>query len=302
MTEVRIKESDLDSLKNQVVVITGGSSGIGLATVQLLLKLGAKVVVGDINPPPEPEAAHVTFLKTDVASFAEQSALFKRALEVHGVINHVFANAGVAKTTSLLDDELDDDGNLKAPDLITYNVNLIGCMYTTRLGVFYLKKNPKGGSIVVTGSASSYQGFSVVDYCTAKHGVLGLTRSVTAHLPPTLNIRINCLAPDWTDTSLVRGVDFHLLGVPVQNSKAVALSAALCMADGTRKGQVIYSREGRYTELESGYRPWLVKQTGGDTMFEFEEAMGRLLMKGKEAADAEAGAEGGVRVVEDGGI
>jgi hypothetical protein len=44
---------------------------------------------------------------------------------------------------------------LKAPDLTTYNINLIGCMYTLRLGVFFLKKNPKGGSVVLNASVAS---------------------------------------------------------------------------------------------------------------------------------------------------
>ncbi|KAF2502316.1 putative oxidoreductase,short chain dehydrogenase [Lophium mytilinum] len=305
MTDLNIKKSDLVGLKGKVVVITvrvcshscyttGGSSGIGLATAQLLLSLGAQVVVGDTNAPPE--ALHATFLKTDVRVWADQVALFNKAIETHGVIDHVFANAGVAKTTSLIDDELDSNGNLKAPDLITYNVNLIGCMYTTRLGVFHLKKNPKGGSIVVTGSACSYQGFSVVDYCTAKHGVLGLVRSVKAQLPPALNIRINCLAPEWTDTGLVKSTFFRSLDVPVQGPEVVALSAALCMADGARNGQLILSKEGKFKELEGGYMPWLVTQTGGESV-SIEAALAKLQLKIKEVAeapDAEAGAEGGV--------
>jgi len=286
MADVEITEKDLVSLKDQVVVITGGSSGIGLATVKLLLKLGAKVVVGDLNPPPEPEGSQVTFLKTDVTSWVDQAALFKKSEEAHGVIDHVFANAGVAKTTSFIEDEVDENGMLKAPDLITYNVNLIGCMYTTRLGVFFLKKNPKGGSVVLTGSLSSIRGFSVVDYCTAKHGVLGLLRATTAHLPPALNIRINCLAPDWTDTGLVKGTLFRALGVAVQGPDSVALSAALCMADTTRKGELIYVSQGKFKELEGGYTPWIVSQMGKEGV-SIEKALGKLT-KGVAAIVKEA--------------
>lgn len=72
----------------------GGSSGIGLATVRLCLNSGAKVVVGDRNPPPELERSKVSFFPLDVTSWNEQAAMFKKVEELHGTIDHVLANAG----------------------------------------------------------------------------------------------------------------------------------------------------------------------------------------------------------------
>ena len=86
-----IQDSELSSLKDKVILITGGSSGIGLATAKLCLDLGAKVVVGDVNPCP---LDGVTFQKVDVTDWKSQTALFKKAIEAYGKVDHVHANAG----------------------------------------------------------------------------------------------------------------------------------------------------------------------------------------------------------------
>ena len=78
-----------------LIFLLGGSSGIGLATVRLCLNSGAKVVVGDRNPPPELERSKVSFFPLDVASWNEQAAMFKEVEELHGTIDHVLANAGM---------------------------------------------------------------------------------------------------------------------------------------------------------------------------------------------------------------
>lgn len=96
-TPFEIADSDLSSLKEKVVIVTGGSSGIGLATVQLLLSLGANVVIGDRNPAPEDllsSSKDVTYVSLDVTDWKSVSALFKKTIELHGGVDHVFANAG----------------------------------------------------------------------------------------------------------------------------------------------------------------------------------------------------------------
>jgi NAD(P)-dependent dehydrogenase (short-subunit alcohol dehydrogenase family) len=66
----------------------------------------------------------------------------------------------------LLEDDVDENGDLLPPRLNTMNVNLMGCIYTVKLGIHYLKKNPAGGSIVMTASASSFTRLPTTDYST----------------------------------------------------------------------------------------------------------------------------------------
>jgi NAD(P)-dependent dehydrogenase (short-subunit alcohol dehydrogenase family) len=122
------------------------------------------VFASDLNPLPEPEASSIPFRKVDVKSWKEQVELFKAAEKEYGHIDHVFANAGIAPSLTLLEEDVDENGDLLPPNMNTININLIGCLYTVKLGIYYLKKNPKGGSIVMAGSASSIGRFPATDY------------------------------------------------------------------------------------------------------------------------------------------
>jgi NAD(P)-dependent dehydrogenase (short-subunit alcohol dehydrogenase family) len=103
-------------------------------------------------------------MKVDVTSWKQQVEMFKAAESAYGKIDHVFANAGIGPSFSLLEDDVDEEGDLLPPKLNTINVNLLGCIYTVKLGVHYLKNS--GGSIVMTASVSSFSRFPATDYST----------------------------------------------------------------------------------------------------------------------------------------
>ena len=105
-------------------------------------------------------------MKADVASWQEQLDMFKEAQKQYGNIDHVFANAGIGPSMTLLEDDVDEHGDLLPPKEDTLNVNFIGCLYTVKLAIHYLKKNPKGGSVVITASGSSFSRFPGADYST----------------------------------------------------------------------------------------------------------------------------------------
>ncbi|KAH7371148.1 hypothetical protein BKA66DRAFT_444323 [Pyrenochaeta sp. MPI-SDFR-AT-0127] len=253
MTSFTISDGELDQIKDQVVVITGASSGIGLATLRRIIKHGGKVFASDVNPLPEPEASSVPFLRVDVTSWKDQVELFKAAEKHYGKIDHVFANAGIGATVTLMEDYVDEHGDLLPPNMKTFNINMTGCVYTVKLAIHHLKKNPNGGSIVATASVSSFTRFPATDYTTAKHAVLGLVRSLYSHLYPKLPIRINAIAPSWTDTGIVPREILAVLGEGnYQSADVVGRSVAILMADKQRHGELIHSEVGKFRDLENG--------------------------------------------------
>lgn len=153
----------------------------------------------------------------------------------------------------LLSDEFDEDGELKRPDHIVYDVNLASVVDTVKLGIHHIRKSPSGGSIVVTASASSYQRYPSYDYTSAKHGVHGLVRGLVSEIGPKTDIpvRINGIAPGWTITGLVSEALCAKAGVPSQGPEIAARSALILMADSSRHGEMIHSSQGKYFELES---------------------------------------------------
>lgn len=95
MPEFTVSDGDLATLSGKVVVVTGCSSGIGLAAVKELLKVGAKVVGGDLSDPKSAiDSQDFTFAQVNVTDWKALCNLFKHAINKFGHIDHVFANAG----------------------------------------------------------------------------------------------------------------------------------------------------------------------------------------------------------------
>lgn len=223
--------------------------------MQLLLSLGASVVDADIHPPAEsidPSAAF-TFHHTDVTSWADLTALFKRTKDLHRRIDHVFANAGISPRTNYLTLEVDDDGELKEPQSPTIEVNMKGAINTAILAIHHMRNQPDpvGGSIVITCSIASVQRFRSVDYTTAKHAVLGFMRAMKPLLEhEKIPIRINGVAPSWTQTGIIPEKLMSEMGIKLQTPFEVGRAAAGLMADQSRHGHLIHIAEGRYKEID----------------------------------------------------
>jgi NAD(P)-dependent dehydrogenase (short-subunit alcohol dehydrogenase family) len=257
MAEITIHHADLQHVKNKIVILTGGSSGIGLETTNLLLSLGAKVVNGDLNPPAQhshPSHSY-TYVKTDVTSWSDLRNLFKQTLKAHGRVDHVFANAGMRPTVSYLQLQVDADNEPLEPTTLTLDVNLKGVINTASLALFYFQRQhstPSSSpcSIVLTASSSSFHRFRAADYGIAKHGVLGLLRGLTPVTYPNLPIRVNALCPSWTVTALTEKSNYDNVNVNLQSADAPARAAVMLMSDDSRHGQMILSSGNKYREIE----------------------------------------------------
>ncbi|OBT66500.1 hypothetical protein VE03_03653 [Pseudogymnoascus sp. 23342-1-I1] len=254
MSEFLIKDEDLTSLKGKVVVLTGGSSGIGLATVTLLLSLGASVVSGDLNAPKDlPASPAFTFVQTNVAIWSDLRTLFKTAHEHHSRIDYVFANAGIGPRADYLSLAANEAGELQEPSHELIDVSLKGVINTAVLGVHYMKTQKEGGNIVLMGSSTGLQPLRAPDYSTAKHGVLGFGRGYARLLDvASIPIRVNTLMPSWTNTSVIPSMEVIMPGIsqPMQTPLIVARAAVYLMATKERQGEAVYVADGKYTEIE----------------------------------------------------
>ena len=144
-------------------MLAGGSSGIGLATVNLLVSLGALVVSGDMQSPST--ASDFIFVQTDARSWGDTTKLFKTAISQHGRVDYVFANAGIGPRADYLALAIDENGDPKEPDDDTLNTNLNSVIKTATLAVHYMKTQTEGGSIVLMGSSTGLHPVRAVDYC-----------------------------------------------------------------------------------------------------------------------------------------
>lgn len=174
-----VQPSELTSLRNKVVVITGGASGIGLATAKLISTLDPSNKIGiiDRSPPPSsfvsPSNTHqILFQKCEITDWKSQRAAFANIAKHYGRIDAVYANAGIAEHgDQFFDETIDETGQLTEPDRRVLNIDMDAASDTVRLAIHYLRKNKEGGSIVITASLAGYLASAGAGlYSAAKHG------------------------------------------------------------------------------------------------------------------------------------
>ncbi|KAH7317830.1 hypothetical protein BKA65DRAFT_515258 [Rhexocercosporidium sp. MPI-PUGE-AT-0058] len=276
MAAIPLRDETLRELKDKVVVISGSAHGIGLATVTLLFTHGAKVIHGDWDASagsavdnslsssltsPKVPGGESTFVQTDVTSYSSVLNLFDTAWKKYGRVDVAISNAGVQE---------------------------FGGWFEKGLGL-------EGVKTVGTAGFKSSPGLP--SYTAAKHGVLGLIRSLRPYLPKTYNVRLNAICPWMTDTVMVTGVKEGWVkeGLPINTPEHVArviIETALGgrmqdefeeegegEGEGAKKvvrynGRAVFVEGGRGWDIESGIE--------GTEEIWLGEEVSRTLSRGQE--------------------
>jgi NAD(P)-dependent dehydrogenase (short-subunit alcohol dehydrogenase family) len=185
----------------KVAVVTGGGSGIGLASVQRFVREGARVIVGDVDRSrldavQERFGDAVRTVHCDVTDEPAVETLARTAVDVFGRLDIAFANAGIGTSGMIVDSDLDDWKR-------TVDVCLVGPFLTIKHAAPHMTD---GGAIVVTASLNAVQpGRGMSAYCAAKAGAAMLAQVAAMELGPS-GIRVNAIGPGLVQTGLTEGM------------------------------------------------------------------------------------------------
>ncbi|HET6626692.1 MAG TPA: 3-oxoacyl-ACP reductase [Nocardioidaceae bacterium] len=189
-------------LEGKVAVITGGCSGIGLATVRRFAEEGAKVVIGDLDDDRGAEVAKevdVTYVHADVTDKEHVDALFATAKDAYGSVDVAFNNAGISppEDDSILDTDLDAWRRVQ-------EVNLTSVYLCCKAALPYMIAQ-KSGSIINTASFVAVMGAatSQISYSASKGGVLSMSRELGVQFARD-GVRVNALCPGPVNTPLLQ--------------------------------------------------------------------------------------------------
>lgn len=193
-------------MENKVALITGASSGIGLATARAFAARGANVVLAARRDDELAEAVEqirasdgkASFVKTDVSVAADAERMVAHAIETFGRLDYAVNNAGTegefANITDLSEEIWDR----------VLNTNLRGNFLCLKYEARAMLAAGNGGAIVNVGSVNSFLGFgSGAAYVASKHGQIGLTTSASAELA-SYGIRVNIVCPGFVETPMHR--------------------------------------------------------------------------------------------------
>ena len=188
-------------LEGKVAVITGGNSGMGLATAKRFVAEGAHVVITgrrqkELDAAVKEIGRNVTAVQGDVANLADLDRLYAVVKEKHGKVDVVFANAGAGEFAPI--GEITEQHFDKL-----FDINVKGLLFTVQKA---LPLMPDGGSIILNASIASIRGMAAFSvYSATKAAVRSFARGWTSDLKAR-KIRVNALSPGPIDTPILDGL------------------------------------------------------------------------------------------------
>jgi len=184
------KDEIMKTLEGKVAMITGGSSGIGLATAKLFQQAGAKVAISGRNQQSLHDAvkelgAGVVAVRSDVSKLSDLDILFDVVAKKLGRIDVLFANAGIARfaPVNVVSEDLYDE---------TFDINVKGVFFTVQKAIPFLNDN---ASVILNTSVVNQAGIPTTSiYAASKAAVRSLARSISSELAAR-GIRVNVVSP-----------------------------------------------------------------------------------------------------------
>lgn len=210
-------------LSGKRALVTGGSRGIGAAIVDQLARAGADVAIGFATRSDDAErvangarsrGVKATPIGADISTREGAESLVGQAVKQLGGLDFLVGNAGIWPPEDVpLSDMTDTQWER------TIRQNLDSIFFTTRAAIRVIGE---GGSIVLISSTAGQRGEAFhADYAASKGAVISITKSLAVELGPS-SIRVNCVAPGWVDTEMVKdaiaeeGRDRIASGIPLR--------------------------------------------------------------------------------------
>ena len=192
------------SLDGKVALVTGGSRGIGAATVRLFVRAGAKVVFNYRQAADEAEKlvaecgrAVCHAVQADLTGTATAEALVKATVERFGALDVLVGNHGIWPATDVAIDGMPDE-----QWRTTVAVNLDSVFALVKHSVAQMKRQARGGNVVLVSSTAGQRGEAGhADYAATKGALISMVKGLSTELAP-FRIRVNCVAPGWVETDM----------------------------------------------------------------------------------------------------
>ncbi|KAE8442200.1 hypothetical protein EG329_003729 [Mollisiaceae sp. DMI_Dod_QoI] len=195
----------MDDLKGKVVIVTGASSGMGLASAEALLKAGAKVFGCDISPKPSLSSTDFHFVQANLVEAEAPTRIVEACVAAFGEKIDVLLNiAGIADQNGSVDTLIDEDWDRIIAINLTSPVKLMRAVVPIML-------KSGGGSIVNVASKAALSGaVAGVAYTSSKHGIVGATKNVAWRFKDE-GIRCNAICPGGVQTNIYKSIDITKL-------------------------------------------------------------------------------------------
>jgi 3-oxoacyl-[acyl-carrier protein] reductase len=197
------------NLDGKVALVTGSGKGIGRAIAGKLSQAGATIVINDVTEESAVTAREIAaagkpalFIKGSVSAAAEVNAMVEQIVAAYGRLDILVNNAGITRdqlTLRMTDEEWD----------AVINVNLKGVFVCTRAALKYMMKQRYGRIVNISSISGIVGNPGQVNYCAAKAGIIGLTRTVSKEMA-SRGITVNAIAPGFIETDMTAKIPAKL--------------------------------------------------------------------------------------------